>query len=193
MLEATLNRGDQSEDELWLLQHRPVYTQGLAGKPENLLVTGSIPVVQTDRGGQVTYHGPGQLTGYLLVDLKRAGVGIRAFVSLIEASLINVLAHWQILAYSRPEAPGVYVNSSGSSYHQCKIAALGLRIKRGCSYHGFNMNVDMDMAPWDGINACGLNSGVTQMADILGDQAPSVEEVASRCAKVLGEQLAGGG
>jgi len=156
----TQERDSSTPDEIWLLQHEPVYTQGRAGKSEYLSNTKNIPVIQIDRGGQVTYHGPGQLTVYLLLDIKRMGIGVRDLVSLIETAIINTLAHWQISSASRADAPGVYVDGA-------KIAALGLRISRGCSYHGLNFNIDMDMTPWAGINPCGLGVPVTQLANLL--------------------------
>lgn len=159
MHEVTLNRTVQSVDELWFLQHPPVFTQGQAGRPEHVLFAGDIPVVQTDRGGQVTYHGPGQLVVYLLLDIKRANLGPRNLVLAIERALVATLAHWHIAAYARDDAPGVYVNGR-------KIASLGLRIKQGCSFHGLALNVDMDLAPFQCINPCGYSDmHMTQMRD----------------------------
>lgn len=160
MQEMTKNRDASTLDELWFLQHEPVYTQGRAGKVEYLSNTADIPVVQIDRGGQVTYHGPGQLTVYLLLDLKRLGIGVRNLVTHIESAIVNTLAHWNIESAPRADAPGVYVEGA-------KIAALGLRISKGCSYHGLNFNIDMDMAPWSGINPCGLGVPITQLVDLL--------------------------
>ncbi len=136
-------------DELWCLQHPPVYTQGQAGRPEHILAPGEIPVVQVDRGGQVTYHGPGQLVIYLMIDLARAGIGVRQLVDIIEQALVGVLSRYGIEAAPRPDAPGVYVDGA-------KIASLGLRIRRGCSFHGLALNVDMDMEPFTRINPCGF-------------------------------------
>ncbi|MDT8427325.1 MAG: lipoyl(octanoyl) transferase LipB [Pseudomonadales bacterium] len=144
----TVDRDDKTLDELWLLSHPPVFTQGQAGKAEHLLDTGSIPVVQIDRGGQATYHGPGQLVVYLLLDLRRAGLGIRALVDMLEQAVIAVLEQLGICAQTRAKAPGVYVNDA-------KIAALGLRVKQGRSYHGLSVNIDMDLAPFLRINPCG--------------------------------------
>lgn len=166
MLAFTQSRTHQTADELWFLQHEPVFTQGQAGKPEHLLLPGDIPVVQTDRGGQVTYHGPGQLVVYLLLDIKRLGMGARALVEIIEVALVNTLACWQIEATARMDAPGVYVG-------QKKIASLGLRIKNGCSFHGLALNIDMDLEPFKRINPCGcVGMEVTQM---VAETTQSVE------------------
>ena len=149
-----------TEDELWWLEHAPVFTQGQAGRAEHVLAPGAIPVVQSDRGGQVTYHGPGQLVGYLLIDLRRRQLGVRALVTAIEEAVVDSLAGWGIAAAPRADAPGVYVDGA-------KIAALGLRVRRGCSYHGLSLNVDMDLAPFARINPCGMAGlGVTQLADL---------------------------
>jgi lipoyl(octanoyl) transferase len=144
----TDNRDETSPDEIWLLQHPPVFTQGQAGKPEHLLFPGDIPVIQVDRGGQVTYHGPGQLVAYVMIDIKRRGMGPRALVSLIEQSIIDALSLYGVTANARKDAPGVYVNDA-------KIASLGLRIRKGRSFHGLSINVDMDMEPYSRINPCG--------------------------------------
>ena len=149
MQEFTANRDESTADELWFTEHEAVFTQGQAGKPEHLLLPGDIPVVQTDRGGQVTFHGPGQLVGYLLFDLKRLGIGPRVLVRGIESSICSVLADYGIDAANRDDAPGVYVGGN-------KIASLGLRIRRGCSYHGLSLNVAMDLEPFQRINPCGL-------------------------------------
>lgn len=148
MQQFTAQRDATSEDELWLLEHLPVFTLGRNGKKEHLLETGEIPVVQTDRGGQVTYHGPGQLIGYSLLDLRRLGIGVRQMVTILENSIIAVLADFAIKAIARPDAPGVYVDNA-------KIAALGLRVKNGACYHGVSFNIDMDLAPFARINPCG--------------------------------------
>ena len=170
----TEKRSAEANDELWFLEHKSVYTQGRAGKDQHILNADKIPVVQSDRGGQVTYHGPGQLTVYMLLDLKRLGFGVRDLVNLIESSLVAMLAHWGIEAAPRSDAPGVYVDGA-------KIAALGLRIKKGCSYHGLNLNIDMDMDPWSGINPCGLGVPVTQMATLIDKQnMPSRNQVLNR-------------
>jgi lipoyl(octanoyl) transferase len=157
----TAARDANTPDELWLLTHMPVFTQGQAGKPEHLLHTDKIPVVQIDRGGQVTYHGPGQLVVYLLLDVRRAGLGVRELVERIEQSVIDVLAQHGVEAHAQRKAPGVYVNGA-------KLAALGLRIRNGCSYHGLSVNIDMDLAPFTRINPCGYaGMAVTQLRDVL--------------------------
>ena len=148
MQHFTQNRDADTADEIWLLEHPSVFTQGQAGKAEHVLAAGDIPVVQVDRGGQVTYHGPGQLVAYVLVDVRRAGQGVRDLVTSIENSLIDLLAQYDIAAQAKPDAPGVYVGDK-------KIASLGLRIRRGCSFHGLALNVDMDLQPFQRINPCG--------------------------------------
>ena len=162
MQSFTAQRDAQTPDEVWLLQHPPVYTLGLAGKPEHILRTSDIPIIPIDRGGQVTYHGPGQLVVYLLLDLKRRGYGVRELVQRLEQSVIDLLRAYDIPGERRPKAPGVYVA-------QRKIAALGLRIKQGCSYHGLSLNVDMDLRPFQNINPCGYAGlEVTQLSDLGG-------------------------
>lgn len=148
MREFTANRSAGTTDEIWLLQHPPTYTQGRNGKTEHLLCTTDIPLVQIDRGGQLTYHGPGQLISYLLLDLRRLGIGVRQLVTAMEQAVIGLLADYGIAATSRADAPGVYVDGA-------KVAALGLRVTRGCSYHGLSLNVDMDLEPFSNINPCG--------------------------------------
>lgn len=156
--------GPETREEIWLLSHKPVFTLGQAAKREHLLAPGAVPVIQTDRGGQVTYHGPGQLVIYPLLDLRRRGMGIRQLVDLIETALIEALAEVGISAATRPGAPGVFVG-------QAKIAALGLRIRRGWSYHGLSLNVDMDLAPFSSINPCGFRGlEVTRVADLVGGE-----------------------
>lgn len=155
----TEQRDSNTPDEIWLTEHEPVFTQGQAGKQEHLLAPGDIPVVQTDRGGQVTYHGPGQITGYLLFDLRRLKLGVRDLVTKIELSMIDTASAYGVTAEPRADAPGVYVQGS-------KIGSLGLRVRRGCSYHGLSLNVDMDLEPFARINPCGLlGMQVTQIAD----------------------------
>ena len=144
----TAGRAPDTPDELWLLEHPPVYTQGQAGKPEHLIATTDIPVVPIDRGGQITYHGPGQVVVYVLVDLRRRGYGIRELVTRMEQAVIDLLATRGVMAERRAGAPGVYVDGA-------KIAALGLRVKHGCTYHGLALNVDMDLHPFAAINPCG--------------------------------------
>jgi lipoyl(octanoyl) transferase len=162
----TDTRTEETADELWLLQHPPVFTLGRNGKTEHLLRrTGDIPVIHVDRGGQVTYHGPGQLVAYLLLDLKRRRLGIQPLVRLLEQSVIDLLADYSIRAGRRDKAPGVYVDGR-------KIAALGLRVRRGCCYHGLSLNVDMDLAPFSMINPCGYAGlEVTQLVE-LGIDVP---------------------
>ncbi len=173
-------RDENTTDEIWLLEHEPVFTQGQAGKEEYVLMPGDIPVVKSDRGGHVTYHGPGQITAYILVDLKRLKIGVRDLVTLIEQALVDTLAQWQISAAPRRDAPGVYVDGD-------KIASLGLRIRKGCSYHGLNFNVAMDMSPWQRINPCGLSIPMTQLADLV-DSPPSIDKVAD----ILADNLCAG-
>jgi lipoyl(octanoyl) transferase len=144
----TLAREDIAPNEVWLLQHPPVFTQGLNGQATHVLMPGDIPVVASDRGGQVTYHGPGQLVAYLLFDLARAKVGVRELVERLEQTLIALLAELEVEAHARPDAPGVYVG-------ECKIASLGLKIRKGRCYHGLALNVDMDLSPFTRINPCG--------------------------------------
>ncbi|MCF1427021.1 MAG: lipoyl(octanoyl) transferase LipB [Shewanella sp.] len=146
----TDNRDENSPDELWLVEHPPVFTQGQAGKAEHILNPGNIPVIQVDRGGQVTYHGPGQLVAYPLLDIKRRKLGVRQLVTDIEQSLVDLLKPYGIEAYAKANAPGVYVDER-------KIASLGLRIRKGCSFHGLALNVDMDLAPFLRINPCGYS------------------------------------
>ena len=163
MQHFTETRTEAIADELWVLQHPSVFTQGQAGKAEHLLAPGDIPVIQIDRGGQVTYHGPGQLVIYLLINVRRASVGVRELVSLIEAAIIDTLASFKIEAAARADAPGVYVGDA-------KIAQLGLRIRRGCSYHGLSLNVAMDLSPFSRINPCGYAGlAVTQLIDLVAE------------------------
>lgn len=159
MKQFTAQRTHATRDEIWILQHPPTYTQGQAGKPEHLLNARQIPVVQIDRGGQITYHGPGQIVAYLLLDLRRWKINVRQLVRLMEQSVINILAGYNIVASGRVDAPGVYVGDA-------KIAALGLKIKQSCCYHGLSFNIDMDLTPYDFINPCGYTGlRVTQLKD----------------------------
>ena len=160
MQDFTARRTADTPDEVWLLEHPPVYTQGQAGKPEHLIAATDIPVVPIDRGGQITYHGPGQIVAYVLVDLRRRGYGIRELVTRMEQAVIDLLAGQGVSAVRQPGAPGVYVGGA-------KIAALGLRVKQGCTYHGLALNVDMDLAPFAAINPCGYaGMPVTQCRDL---------------------------
>jgi lipoyl(octanoyl) transferase len=155
----TQERTEETPDEIWVLEHLPVYTLGLNGKAEHLLNPGEIPVIKSDRGGQVTYHGPGQLVVYTLLDIQRLKLGIRQLVSLLEQSMITALAQFGLATVATPEAPGVYVNDK-------KIGSIGLRIKKNCSYHGISINNNMDLTPFDHINTCGFKDlQVTQLAD----------------------------
>src|SRR5690348_8197246 len=165
-------RGADTPDELWLLEHDPVFTLGQAGRMEHVLAPGDIPVIPVDRGGQVTYHGPGQIVAYPLLDLRRLGIGVRDLVCRIEQAIIDTLAHWNIVAVRREGAPGVYVNDA-------KIAALGLRVRRGCTFHGLAFNINMDLEPFRRINPCGYQGlQVTQVVDLGGaSQLAQVEDV----------------
>lgn len=158
----TDQRGPDSPDQLWLVEHDPVFTLGQAGKPEHVLLPGDIPVVRVDRGGQVTYHGPGQLVAYPLLDLRRLGIGVRELVCRIEKATIDALAHWGVQAHRVDGAPGIYVDGA-------KVMALGLRVRRGCSFHGLAFNVAMDLSPYARINPCGYQGlAVTQLLDLDG-------------------------
>lgn len=166
MVRFTMERDPGTPDELWLLQHPPVFTLGMNADPAHVLDAGDIPVVRVDRGGQVTYHGPGQVVAYVLLDLGRRHLGVRALVSLLEDVVVATLARYDIRAASRPAAPGVYVDGA-------KIASLGLRVRRGASYHGLALNVDMDLAPFARINPCGYPGiEVTQVAALGGPADP---------------------
>jgi lipoyl(octanoyl) transferase len=181
MQQFTARRDAAIIDELWLLQHPATYTQGLNGKPEHLLNSAGIPVIQIDRGGQVTYHGPGQWVIYLLLDIRRLGVGVRELVSRIERSVIALLREFDIEAVARSDAPGVYVDGA-------KIAALGLKIKRGYCYHGLSLNVAMDLTPFQGINPCGYQGlRITDLQQLGVTLSP--EEIAGRLIKLLAEEL----
>jgi lipoyl(octanoyl) transferase len=164
MRHFTDTRDDATPDEIWFLEHPRVFTQGQAGKAEHVLAPGDIPVIQVDRGGQVTYHGPGQIVGYLLIDLRRRKLGIRDLVTAIENALVTVLAHYGIAAANKPDAPGVYLTTGPKA--GSKIASLGLRVRKGCTFHGLALNVDMDLEPFGRINPCGFSGlQVTQMRE----------------------------
>ena len=183
MQQFTDTRDADSPDELWLLQHPRVFTQGQAGKAEHVLAPGDIPVIQVDRGGQVTYHGPGQWVLYLMVDIRRRQLGVRDLVDLIEQSLVQLLAGYSINAATKPGAPGVYVAGD-------KVAALGLRVRRGCSYHGLSLNVDMDLEPFGRINPCGYEGlQVTSMARLLPDTRLDVDAVGRRLLATVAARL----
>ena len=185
MRSFTDRRRPDTADELWLLEHPPVYTLGKAGRPEHLIDPGDIPVIATDRGGQVTYHGPGQLVAYLLLDLHRSGIGVKRLVHLLEQSVIDLLGGYGIASSARPDAPGVYVGSA-------KIAAIGLRVRHGCTFHGLALNVDMDLEPYSGIDPCGYPGlAVTQISDYCRPlEVGQVEsDLAAEIARTLGQGL----
>lgn len=194
MKQFTHQRDANTVDELWITEHAPVFTQGLNGKPEHILQTTDIPVVQIDRGGQVTYHGPGQLVLYCLLNIQRLGFGVRALVSTIEQSIVELLARYDIEAFSRRDAPGVYVNLTSTGNNQAsagqmaKIAALGLRIRKGCCYHGLSLNINMDLEPFSNINPCGFEGlAVTQMADL--NASITVEQAGRELAAILSRNI----
>jgi lipoyl(octanoyl) transferase len=177
----TDKRDDSTIDELWVLEHQPVFTQGQAGKAEHILLPGDIPVVQVDRGGQVTYHGPGQLVIYFLLDIRRRKLGVRHLVTAIEQSIVNSMARYAITAAARPDAPGVYVDGA-------KLCSLGLRIRKGCSFHGLALNVNMDLSPFSRINPCGYaDMKMVQSADLGGPQ--TVIEAAAVVTELFAQQL----
>jgi len=170
MKSFTENRDSDTLDELWTLEHNSVFTQGLSGKSKHLLKETQIPIIQSDRGGQITYHAPGQLIIYCLIDIKRLGIGIKKMVSIIEQSLIEFLSSYDIKAHTLTGAPGVYVNGS-------KIAALGLKVKQGRTYHGLSLNIDMDLSPYKLINPCGYSDlKVTQMRNVT-DNILSISDI----------------
>ncbi|QFU01325.1 Octanoyltransferase [Halomonas sp. THAF5a] len=182
MRTLTDERDAETPDQFWLVEHDPVFTQGQAGKPEHLLMPGDIPVVATDRGGQVTYHGPGQVVLYPLLDVRRARLGVRELVTALEQAVIALLAAHGVTAHARPDAPGVYVG-------EAKIASLGLRIRRGASFHGVALNVDGDLSPFARINPCGYaGMAMTRLADWV-DDCPGVEAVGERLAECLAREL----
>jgi lipoyl(octanoyl) transferase len=180
----TDSRDADSPDELWLLQHPSVFTQGQAGKAEHVLTPGDIPVIQVDRGGQVTYHGPGQWVLYLMIDLRRrSGLGIRSVIDLIEQSIIQLLLEYGIEAKAKPGAPGVYVAGD-------KIAALGLRVRKGCTYHGLALNVDMDLEPFQRINPCGYEGlQVTSLAQCLSPASIDLDQVGRRLLSIVADRI----
>jgi lipoyl(octanoyl) transferase len=183
MRDFTDTRPAGAEDELWVCEHPPVYTLGQAGRREHILNSAGIPVVQSDRGGQVTYHGPGQAVLYTLVDLRRAGLGVRQMVVALEDSVIELLAGHGITATSRRDAPGVYVDDA-------KIAALGLRVRRGCTYHGLAVNIDADLTPFQGIDPCGYRGLAVTSARQLGLELPS-RQLVDELVVVVRRRLAG--
>ena len=191
MQEFTDNRDAGTRDEIWLVEHEPVFTQGQAGKEEHLLFTGDIPVVKVDRGGQVTYHGPGQLVAYVMLDIRRLKIGVRELVTHLEDSIVELLQGYQIDAYPKADAPGVYVDGK-------KIASLGLRIRKGCSFHGLALNINMDLEPFQRINPCGYAGlEMVQAASIGGPdtvataQTQLIDILASRLAYTATEHITG--
>lgn len=181
MREFTEQRGPDTADELWLTEHAPVFTLGLNGRAEHLLDTGDIPVIQIDRGGQVTYHGPGQLLLYCLLDIQRLGIGVKGLVGGIERAVIELLRGYGITAHTRGGAPGVYVDDA-------KIAALGLRVRKGCCYHGLSLNVDLDLEPFERIDPCGFRGlAVTRLRDLGVDE--DLDTVGETLAAILTEVL----
>lgn len=180
----TDGRDEGTTDELWVLEHEPVFTLGQAGRPEHVLAAGEIPVIRVERGGQVTYHGPGQIVAYPLFDLRRLGIGVRELVFRIEEAIIETLAVWNIVAERRAGAPGVYVAGA-------KVGALGLRVRRGCSFHGLALNVAMDLEPFRRINPCGYAGlQVTQVLDLGGPGALATvaDELVDAMARLFGFQ-----
>lgn len=174
-------RDDSVVDELWVVEHDPVFTQGQAGKEEHLLNPGDIPIVKVDRGGQVTYHGPGQLVIYLLINLRRKKIGVRDLVTLIEVSILEMLKSFGINAYAKKDAPGVYIDEK-------KVASLGLRVRRGCSFHGLALNVDMDLEPFLRINPCGYAGlEMVQTSQINGPS--TIQEAAQPLTSILANKL----
>lgn len=185
MRALTDTRDSATPDQFWLVEHDPVFTQGQAGKPEHLLMPGDIPVVQTDRGGQVTYHGPGQVVLYPLLDVRRSNIGVRDLVTALENAVIDVLNGYGVTARARPDAPGVYVPTEMG---EAKIASLGLRIRRGASFHGVAFNVDGDLSPFSRINPCGYaGMSMVRLADLV--ELPSDHCVGEQLAQALAAQL----
>ena len=181
MQNFTDNRDENTADELWLVEHPPVFTQGQAGKDEHLLMPGDIPVVKVDRGGQVTYHGPGQQVIYFMINLRRRKMGVRELVTLVENGIIASMADFGIVANAKPDAPGVYVDGK-------KVASLGLRIRKGCSFHGLALNVNMDLSPFQRINPCGYQG--LEMVQTVDLQGPAtVEQAGDSLVKHLSELL----
>lgn len=182
----TDQRQEDTPDEIWFLEHDPVFTQGQNGKPEHILNPGDIPVIQTDRGGQVTYHGPGQLMAYILIDVKRKKLNVRQLVSAIEQSVIDLLKDQNLIAHAKPEAPGIYVKEGSL---EKKICSIGLRIRRGCSFHGIALNVGTDLEPFQRINPCGYaNMQMTKLSELcdLKDPLKTGQQLINYLMKNLG-------
>lgn len=189
MRDFTAARTAHSADEIWLVEHPPVFTQGLAGKDEHVLTAGEIPVIRTERGGQVTYHGPGQVVAYTLIDLQRRRLGVRDFVCRLEAGAIATCAQWGVPVVRKPGAPGLY-RPDGSGAPGAKIASLGLKVSRGCTYHGIALNVAMDLEPFGRIHPCGYAGlAVTDLAREAHGCAVRIEEVAARFGFLLSEHI----
>ena len=187
MAHYTDTRGNDAVDQIWCVEHPPVFTQGQAGKAEHLLNTGDIPVVQVDRGGQVTYHGPGQLVVYPLLDLRRSKTGVRDLVTALEEATVAMLAEYGVSAAPRPDAPGVYLTDGPRAGN--KIASIGLRVRRGCSFHGIAINIDMDLGPFLRINPCGYaGMQMVQMAEII-QPTPEWGDVAGKFVSALQQKL----
>ncbi|ABR74075.1 octanoyltransferase [Actinobacillus succinogenes] len=192
MQDFTDQRNENTPDEIWLVQHPPVFTQGQAGKPEHLLNPGAIPVVRSDRGGQITYHGPGQQIMYVLIDIKRGkaygrDISVRQLVSALEQSVVKTLAGYGVNAYPKAEAPGVYVNTDGQ---EKKICSLGLRIRHGCSFHGLALNINMDLTPFHHINPCGYAGlEMCQLADFVENGEADCDEVSPKLVTHFAEIL----
>jgi len=181
MQQFTEHRTAHTDDEIWFVQHPPVYTLGKNGKPEHILSSEDIPVLKVDRGGQVTYHGPGQLVVYVLLDLNRLKLGVRALVTMLERAVIELLSHYGVEAISRKDAPGVYVG-------QEKIAALGLRVRNGCCFHGLALNIDMDLRPYEKINPCGYEGlKITQLSNLV--ESADIETVTDQLKKIIYQNL----
>lgn len=193
MSDFTNQRSDNTPDELWLVQHPPVFTQGQAGKPEHLLDVGDIPVVQSDRGGQVTYHGPGQLILYPLINLRRRQLGVRDMVSLLENVAVELLASYDIKAYPKADAPGVYVQvteAANGAMVESKIASLGLRVRKGCCFHGMSINIDMDLSPFAQINPCGYQGmSVTQLTDLVVNREINYQNIEQSIIQLVAKKL----
>ncbi|MDX1524746.1 MULTISPECIES: lipoyl(octanoyl) transferase LipB [Pseudidiomarina] len=181
MQDFTDKRDEHTRDELWVLEHEPVFTQGQAGKAEHILAPGDIPVVQVDRGGQVTYHGPGQLVVYFLLDIRRRKVGVRQLVNTIEDTIVALMANYGVVAAAKADAPGVYVQGD-------KLCSLGLRIRKGCSFHGLALNVDMDLSPFARINPCGYaGMQMVQTKSLNGPQ--DVTDAATQVTQIFAELM----
>lgn len=182
MQDFTNQRTTETADEIWIVEHPPVFTQGLNGKAEHILQQSDIPIVNTDRGGQITYHAPGQLVLYTLIDLKKAKLGVRALVSIIENSIIAYLARFDIHAEARKDAPGVYVAGN-------KIASLGLKIRKQRSYHGLALNIDMDLSPFKLVNPCGLQGMQMTQIKELTSNPPTIEAAGQALAEIIQSQI----